>query len=84
MSSEIRYYPVPGEFQKLESGTSLNHTCAKGETRTYSAKYRIIDSISIYRIVSYRRRKYRNFRYIGVTFSQIHYPFSSSRLTVTY
>ena len=27
-----------------------------------------IDSISIYRIVSYRWRKYRNFRYIGINF----------------
>ena len=29
-------------------------------------KYRNINSISIYRIVSYRRRKYRNFLYIGI------------------
>ena len=31
-------------------------------------KYRNIDSISIYRIVSHRPRKYRNFRYTGIDF----------------
>ena len=30
-------------------------------------KYRNIDSISIYRIVSYRWQKYRNFRYIAIS-----------------
>jgi len=35
-------------------------------------KYRNINSISIYHIVSYRRRKYRNFRHIAIKFLTYH------------
>jgi len=61
-------------IRRFTKSATLARQRIPGSDASIYRKYRFDIDISIYRIVSYRPRKYRNFRYTGIDFLIYHLP----------